>query len=145
MTVCGRGDGERWSNVMYDFDGRSAQGCVRRPQRPVHISDDGKEHPEGFNVTCAAKRWERIFGKTIDLVCLTVACVEETLNMFPGCLYSVCMGASPSRTRLKFRADCNKDIAYTLTNFVSSGRVVNTQNKDIAYTLTKVCLECPCS
>jgi hypothetical protein len=47
---------------------------------------------------------------------LTVVCVEENLNMFPACLYSVCMGASPFRTRLKFRADCNRDIPYTLRN-----------------------------
>jgi hypothetical protein len=82
--------------------------CVRRPERPVHIFDDEKEHRGGANVTCAARKCEHIFGKTRDVVCLTVVCVEENLNMFPGCLYSVCMGASPSRTRLKFRAVCNR-------------------------------------
>jgi hypothetical protein len=85
---------------------------VRRPERPVRICDEVKDYLERVNVTCAATRCEHIFGETIDVVCLTVVCVEENLNMFPGCLYSVCMGASP---RLKFRADCNRDIAYTLT------------------------------
>jgi hypothetical protein len=52
--------------------------------------------------------------KIIDVVCLAVVRSEENLTMFPGCLYSVCMGASPTWTRLKFSADCNRDIAYTL-------------------------------
>ena len=74
--------------------------CVGRPMRPVYISDDVGEDCEGVNVTCAAKRCEHILGKTIDVVCLMVVCTDENLNMFPGCLYSVCMGTSPSRARL---------------------------------------------
>jgi hypothetical protein len=116
MTVCSRGNGKRWSNVTYIFDYPWAPGCVRRPEQPVHISDDVKEHREGVNVMCAGKRCECVLGKTID-VCLTVVCIQENLKVFPGCLYSVCMGASPSRTRLKFRPDCNRDIAYTLAKF----------------------------
>jgi hypothetical protein len=88
------------------------RGCVRRAEGPVNMSDDGKEHREGVNVMCGAKRCEHIFGKTVDVVCLAVVCIEENLNMFPGYVYSVCMGARP---RLKFRADCNTDIAYTLS------------------------------
>jgi hypothetical protein len=90
--------------------------CVRRLERPVHMSNDGKERSQGVNVTCEAKRCELIiFGRAVDVVCLADVCIEENLNTFPGCVYSVCMGASPSRTRLKFRADCNRDIAYSLT------------------------------
>jgi hypothetical protein len=68
--------------------------CVRQSHQST--SDDMKEHCEGVNVTCAAKRCEYILGKIIDAVCVAVVCVEENRNMFPGCLYSVGMGASPS-------------------------------------------------
>jgi hypothetical protein len=88
---------------------------VRGPERPVHISDKVKEHREEVNVTCVHKRCEHIFGKTIDVVCLMVVCVGENLNMFPGYLYSVRTGTSPSRTRLKFRGNSNRHMAYTLT------------------------------
>ena len=81
---------------------------MRRPDRPGNMSNTVKEHCEGINVTCAAKSCEHIFGKVVDVVFLTVVCLDENLNMFTGCLYSVCMGASPSRTRLKFRADCGR-------------------------------------
>jgi hypothetical protein len=106
--VCGRRDGKKWCNVTEVFGGGSG---ARLRAQPVHMSDDVKEHRGGVNVTCAAKRCEHVFGKTVDVVCLAIVCVEENVNMFPGCVYSVCMGASPSRTRLKFRADCNRDIA----------------------------------
>jgi hypothetical protein len=72
------------------------------------MCDDMKEHCEGVNGKCVAM---------IDVVCLAVVRVEENLNMFAGCLYSVGMGSSPSRTRLKFGADCNSDIASTRTKF----------------------------
>jgi hypothetical protein len=78
-------------------------------ERPVHMSADVKEHRDGVNVTCAAKIFEHIFSKTVDVACLAVVCVEEKLNMFLNCVYSVCMGTSPSRTRLEFCADCNRD------------------------------------
>jgi hypothetical protein len=54
--------------------------------------DDAKEHCEGVNGTCAAKRCERVFGKIIDVVCVAVVRVEGNVNMFPGCLHSVSMG-----------------------------------------------------
>jgi hypothetical protein len=85
---------------------------VHRPELPFHISDV-KGHPEGVHVTCAAKKCEHIFGKTIDVVFLTVVCVEENRNMFPGCNYSVCMGTNPLRTRLTFLADCNGDLSLS--------------------------------
>jgi hypothetical protein len=62
-------------------------------ERPVNISDDVKEHCERVNGTCAANRCEHVFRKVVDVVCLVV---EENLNMFPGSLYGVGMGASPS-------------------------------------------------
>jgi hypothetical protein len=67
------------------------------------------------NGTGEANRCEHVLGKIIDVVCLPVVGVEENLNMFPGSRFSVGMGANPSRTMLEYRADCNGDIAYTLT------------------------------
>jgi hypothetical protein len=105
-------DGKRSSNVRTCL----ARGRVRwcGPERPVRMCDDMKEHCEGVNGTCAAKRCEHVFGKIKDVVCVAVVHVEENLNMFPGCLYSVGMGDSP-RTMFEYRADCNRDIASTLT------------------------------
>ena len=60
----------------------------------VCVCDDVKEHGEGVNGTLGAKRCEHVFGKRIDVVCLPVVGVEEDLNMFPGFLYSVGVGAS---------------------------------------------------
>jgi hypothetical protein len=77
--------------------------------------DDMKKRCEGINGTCVAKRCEHVFKKIIDVVCLLVVGVEEKVKMFPDCLYSVGMGAGPSRMRFKYRADCNRDIAYNLT------------------------------
>jgi hypothetical protein len=76
--------------------GWGVRSCVRRPERPVHIPDNVREHREGVKVTCAVNRCKHIFGKTIYVVCLAVVCVEENRNMLPGCLYSAGMGASPS-------------------------------------------------
>jgi hypothetical protein len=75
------------------------------------MRDDGKEHCEVVNGTCTAKRCEHVLRKIVDVVRVSVVHGEENLNIFPGCLYSVGMGASPSRTRFKYRADCNRDIA----------------------------------
>jgi hypothetical protein len=71
--------------------------------------DDVKKHCGGVNSTCAAKRCEIVFGKVIDVVCVEVVRVEENVNMSPGCLHSVCMGSSTSRTRFEYCADCNRD------------------------------------
>jgi hypothetical protein len=96
--VCGRDDGKRSSNVTSVF----AEGWCG-----VDISDDMKEHREGINV--ARLKEMRTYIRQDNGCSLTVACLEENLNMFPGCFYSVCMGASPSRTRFEYRADCNRD------------------------------------
>jgi hypothetical protein len=65
-----------------------------------------KKHREGVNGTCAGNRCEHVFRKIVDIVCLAVVGVEENLNMFPGSLYSVGMGANLSRMRLEYCADC---------------------------------------
>jgi hypothetical protein len=49
-------------------------------EHPVNICDDAGEHREGANVTCAVKRCEHIFSKTIA-VCLAVVCVEENVHV----------------------------------------------------------------
>jgi hypothetical protein len=94
-------------------------GCARRPERPVDMCDDAKKYCEGVNGTCAAKRCEHVFGKIVDVVCLAVVGVQENLHMFPGCFYGVGIGASPSRTKFEYRADCKRDIACTLTQVFS--------------------------
>jgi hypothetical protein len=55
--------------------------------------DDVKVRCEGVNGTFAAKRFEHVFGKVIDAVCVALVRVEESVNIFPGCLYSVGLGA----------------------------------------------------
>ena len=74
---------------MFLMAGGRGAACAGRsteyvgPERPVHISDDEKDHRERVNVTCATKTCEHIFVKIIDVVCLTVVSVEENLIIFP--------------------------------------------------------------
>jgi hypothetical protein len=89
--------------------------CVRGVERPVSLSDDVKEHGEWVDGTCAAQTFEHVIGEVVDVVSLAVIAVQENLNMFPGCQYSVGLGPSPSRMMFEYRADCNRHIAFTLT------------------------------
>jgi hypothetical protein len=73
------------------------------------MCDDVKECCEGANGTGAAKRCEHVLEKIKDVVCLAVVRIEENLNMFPGCLYNVGMGAIPYRRMFEYRSDCNRD------------------------------------
>jgi hypothetical protein len=89
--------------------------CVCGVERPVFLSDDVKEHGEWVNGTCAAQTSEHVIREVVDVVSVAVIGVQENVNMFPGCQYSVGLGPSPSRTMFEYRAACNRDIPYTLT------------------------------